>query len=114
MQHLCLTIGVQFNYVGSVLIIVIVHNASAIFIGYMAARLLRVVEADRRAIAIETGIQNSGLGLVLVFKLFRRSWWYGNISSYLGNLAYYIRSHRSHLFGLAKHQVSLVSNLLQK
>ena len=58
------------DYVGSVLVIVIVHNASAIFIGYMAARLLRVDEADRRAIAIETGIQNSGLGLVLVFNFF--------------------------------------------
>ena len=58
------------DFVGSVLLIVIVHNASAIFIGYMAARLLRAAEADRRAIAIETGIQNSGLGLVLVFNFF--------------------------------------------
>ncbi|MGG3801709.1 bile acid:sodium symporter family protein [Metabacillus fastidiosus] len=58
------------NYVGSVLLIVIVHNASAIFIGYITARLLRVEEVDRRAIAIETGIQNSVLGLVLVFNFF--------------------------------------------
>ena len=58
------------DYAGSVLIIVIIHNAVAIFIGYTAARLLRVTEADRRAIAIETGIQNSGLGLVLIFNFF--------------------------------------------
>ena len=58
------------EYVGSVVLIVIIHNASAIFIGYMAARLLRLEEVDRRAIAIETGIQNSGLGLVLVFNFF--------------------------------------------
>ena len=58
------------DYVGTVLIIVIVHNAVAILTGYFAARLLRVEEADRRAIAIETGIQNSGLGLVLVFNFF--------------------------------------------
>ena len=45
------------------------HNASAIFIGYMAARLLRVAEADRRAIAIETGIQNSGIGSTIVLIL---------------------------------------------
>lgn len=58
------------DYVGSVLMIVMIHNATAIFIGYMAARLLRVEESDRRAIAIETGIQNSGLGLILVFNFF--------------------------------------------
>lgn len=58
------------EYAGTVLIIVIIHNASAIFIGYISARLLRVAEEDRRAIAIETGIQNSGLGLVLVFNFF--------------------------------------------
>lgn len=58
------------EYAGAVLIIVVIHNASAIFIGYMSARLLRVDERDCRTIAIETGIQNSGLGLVLVFNFF--------------------------------------------
>jgi BASS family bile acid:Na+ symporter len=29
-----------------------------------------LVERDRRAVAFETGIQNSGLGLVLVFNFF--------------------------------------------
>lgn len=58
------------QHADTVLIIVIIHNASAIFIGYMSARPLRVDERDCRAIAIETGIQNSGLGLVLVFNFF--------------------------------------------
>jgi BASS family bile acid:Na+ symporter len=32
--------------------------------------LTRLSEYDRRAITIETGIQNSGLGLVLIFAFF--------------------------------------------
>lgn len=58
------------EYAGEVVIIVIIHNALAILIGYMSARILHLEERDRRAIAIETGIQNSGLGLVLVFNFF--------------------------------------------
>ena len=45
-------------------------NALAISIGYFAARTFSVAERDRRAIAIEVGIQNSGLGLVLIFNFF--------------------------------------------
>jgi hypothetical protein len=31
-----------------------------------------LAEADRRAVAIEVGIQNSGLGLLLIFNFFRQ------------------------------------------
>lgn len=58
------------EHLGSVLWIVIVLNACAITIGYFAARIFKTSEADRRAIAIEIGIQNSGLGLVLIFNFF--------------------------------------------
>ena len=58
------------EYVGAVIIIVIIQNALAITIGYFAARTFKVSERDRRAIAIEVGIQNSGLGLVLIFNFF--------------------------------------------
>lgn len=61
---------VFFEYVGVVVIIVILHNTIAILTGYLASRLFKVQEADRRAIAIEVGIQNSGLGLVLIFNFF--------------------------------------------
>lgn len=62
--------SVFMKYVGAVVIIVILHNATAIAIGYFASRTFKVAERDRRAIAIEVGIQNSGLGLVLIFNFF--------------------------------------------
>ena len=62
--------NVFLKYVGVVAIIVMVQNALALLSGYGAATLLKVPIRDRRAISIETGIQNSGLGLVLIFNFF--------------------------------------------
>ncbi|MFS0875169.1 bile acid:sodium symporter family protein [Solibacillus isronensis] len=59
------------NNVGAVVWVVILQNLLAICIGYFSSRALKVNERDRRAIAIEVGIQNSGLGLVLIFTFFR-------------------------------------------
>lgn len=56
--------------VGAVIWVVILQNLLAICIGYFSSRALKVNERDRRAIAIEVGIQNSGLGLVLIFNFF--------------------------------------------
>ena len=42
----------------------------AFCIGYYSAQLAKLDAPDRRSIAIETGIQNSGLGLLLVFTFF--------------------------------------------
>lgn len=56
--------------IGFVVFVVFIHNALAINLGYWAATLFRLVEPDRRAVAIEVGIQNSALGLVLVFGFF--------------------------------------------
>ena len=58
------------QHLGSVLWIVIVLNAIAIAIGYYMARFVKIEAANRRAIAIEIGIQNSGLGLVFIFNFF--------------------------------------------
>ena len=57
-------------YVGLVVFAVFVHNALALNIGYWSGRMLRLDEGDCRAVSIEVGIQNSGLGLVLVFDFF--------------------------------------------
>jgi len=57
-------------YVGMVVGVVAVHNASALATGYGLAWGARLPEADRRAVAIECGIQNSGLGLILIFNFF--------------------------------------------
>jgi len=53
-----------------VIVVVLVHNALALAGGYGLARAAGLPERDRRAVAFETGIQNSGLGLVLVFNFF--------------------------------------------
>jgi BASS family bile acid:Na+ symporter len=57
-------------FAGAVAGLVIVHNALAFGGGYLTATLARVSAYDRRAITIETGIQNSGLGLILIFAFF--------------------------------------------
>lgn len=58
------------NYVGLVFIGVLIHNALALNLGYWSGRLLGLNESDTRAVSIEVGIQNSGLGLVLIFNFF--------------------------------------------
>lgn len=57
-------------YIKYVMLLVAVHNLVALGTGYFSAKLARLPEADRRAIAIEVGIQNSGLGLLLIFTFF--------------------------------------------
>ncbi len=56
--------------IGLVAFGVFVHNALALSIGYVSALTCGLPEADRRAVSIEVGIQNSALGLVLVFQFF--------------------------------------------
>lgn len=58
------------RYVGLVVGVVLVHNASALLTGYGLARGAGLVERDRRAVSLECGIQNSGLGLILIFDFF--------------------------------------------
>jgi len=58
------------DVIGLVMVVVFIHNALALNIGYWSGRLLGLVEPDSRAVAIEVGIQNSALGLVLVFNFF--------------------------------------------
>lgn len=52
------------------LLLVIVHNAVALAGGYGLARLARCPEPEARAITLETGIQNAGLGLILIFNFY--------------------------------------------
>lgn len=58
------------NYIHIVFWIVLIHNALGLTMGYSFARLNKLPKADIRAISIETGIQNSGLGLILIFNFF--------------------------------------------
>ena len=58
------------KYVGLVVFAVFLHNALALNIGYWSGKIARLDERDCRAVSIEVGIQNSALGLVLVFNFF--------------------------------------------
>ena len=58
------------NYLGLVLLAVIAHDLLAYGLGYATARLAGLAEYDRRAVSIEVGIRNAGLGLVLIFSFF--------------------------------------------
>ena len=49
-----------------IFLVVLIHNALALSIGYGTGSLFKVGERDRRTMTIETGIQNSGLGLALM------------------------------------------------
>lgn len=50
-----------------IFVVVLIHNALALSMGFGMGSLFKVPESDRRTMTIETGIQNSGLGLVLLF-----------------------------------------------
>jgi len=59
-----------FDYVKLVFLLVIVHNGLALLAAYLYSKAWKLGRTDARAIALETGIQNAGLGLVLVFNFF--------------------------------------------
>ncbi len=71
------------DYLGLIFVLVLTHNALALIMGYYFAKLNRLDFADCKAISIETGIQNSGLGLILIFNYFHdlggmalvAAWW---------------------------------------
>jgi len=72
------------NYLGIVFFIVLVHNTLALLIGFSWTRyLIKLPAVDAQTISIETGIQNSGLALILIFNYFNgtggmaliAAWW---------------------------------------
>jgi len=72
-------------YVLPIAIITVFFNAQTLLTGFTIALFARVSRRDRRTISIETGIQNSGLALVLIFNpklfdanggmAFMAAWW---------------------------------------
>lgn len=55
------------DYIHLIFLLVLAHNILALSTGYSLATLFKLKKPDRRTLTIETGIQNSGLGLVLIF-----------------------------------------------
>ena len=58
------------TYIGAIFLWVLIHNAVALSSGFITAKLAGLPPKDVKSITIETGIQNSGLGLVLIFSFF--------------------------------------------
>ena len=50
--------------------LVVGHNGLAIILGYVGSKLSKLPEVDCRAIALEVGIQNGALALVIIFTFF--------------------------------------------
>jgi BASS family bile acid:Na+ symporter len=63
-------LDIFLEHIHYVFILVIVHNALLLLTGFMFARVNRLSYLDQKTLSIETGIQNSGLGLLLVFTFF--------------------------------------------
>ena len=88
------------KYIHLVVFIVFAHNALGIITGFSLARIFKLPSADQKTLAIETGIQNSGLGLGLIFAFFNgmggmaivAGWWgIWHIVSGL-SLSYYLKN----------------------
>jgi bile acid:Na+ symporter, BASS family len=57
-------------HVTTVFLPVLVLNTGALLLGFGAGTAARLPFRDRRAVTLEVGIQNSGLGLILIFNFF--------------------------------------------
>ncbi len=68
-----------------VFFIVMLHNASALGVGYFGGKMARLSVRDRRSLTVEVGIQNSGLGLILLFNpaIFPPETWHGHYGGML-------------------------------
>ena len=64
---LALNFDYFIEYIHLIVLIVLIHNALAFATGFAMSKIFRLSERNTRTITIETGIQNSGLGLVLIF-----------------------------------------------
>ena len=61
----------QVHQIGAtVLIAVMLHNSAGLFLGYFTSRLLGYSPTECRTLAIEVGMQNSGLAVALAIKYF--------------------------------------------
>lgn len=71
------------QYIGMIFFWVLMHNLAALSAGFLTANAGKLPLADTKTLTIETGIQNSGLGLVLIFTYFEglggmaiiTAWW---------------------------------------
>mgnify|MGYP000138493986 FL=1 len=58
------------EYADRILLLVALQNAGALLLGDLAGRVIKLPQAERRAVTMEVGIQNSALGLSIIFTFF--------------------------------------------
>ena len=58
------------SHIHYVFYLVIIHNITLYLVGFYAAKIGKLSYQNQKTLSIETGIQNSGLGLMLVFLFF--------------------------------------------
>ena len=63
-------LDIFLTHIHYVFAIVIAHNTLLLLVGFFFAKLNKLSYLDQKTLSIETGIQNSGLGLLLVFSFF--------------------------------------------
>ena len=63
-------IEIFLDYIHLVAALVIFHNIGAFLIGFFSAKGFGLKKREQKTISIETGIQNGGLGLMLILQFF--------------------------------------------
>ncbi len=63
-------IEIFLDYIHLVAALVIFHNIGAFLVGFFSAKGFGLKKREQKTISIETGIQNGGLGLMLIFQFF--------------------------------------------
>jgi len=87
MGFIAIALGKNFeafkNHLHLVFFLVLAHNLIALLTGFFTGSIFRLKRDLKRTVTIETGIQNSGLGLIIIFNFFEGSggmaiiaaWW---------------------------------------
>lgn len=73
-----------FSHFTLIFSIVLLHNAIALFLGFMAGKLAKLRSADIKATTIEVGMQNSSLAIAIVFTQFNGEAGMALISAFWG------------------------------
>jgi BASS family bile acid:Na+ symporter len=63
-------VDIFLSYYHYIIYIVFIHNGIALLSGFYLAKIMKLPIEDQRTVSIETGIQNSGLALVIIFGMF--------------------------------------------
>jgi len=58
------------DIIGTIFLLVLLHNGLAMLGGYTMASLFRLDFKDKKCLTIETGIHNAALGLIIIFAFF--------------------------------------------